>query len=166
MRFGGVIVVFHLDADGCRAKTHVPQARREVLHRVPYSRLHVTVGIAKDVVFGHPTGSQTAYRVHIAPPPDRLPLHPEQHTLMNVEGPSVITRKPGLVRRVGHEHGIKTGLAHRGSCQRDAAIVFCLTEGGISLGHGWTSTEFHVRCTQLDRRFVEWRTESASDFLT
>ncbi len=120
---GREIVIVHLDADPALFQPQPGQPRRQILHRVPLGRLHVIVRVAPDAFFLHPDRAQRAVGILVAAPPDRILVRQDDHPLVHVKRPAVISGQPRLIRRIGDKQRVQAPFGHLAAGQIQAAPV-------------------------------------------
>ena len=78
-----------------------PQPSGQAFHRIAGGGLYMPVGMAQHLVVLHPHRTPPANGILKAPPPRRIAIQSQNHSLVHVERPAVMAGQPRLVRRIG-----------------------------------------------------------------
>ena len=102
--FRAEIVVIHFYANG----HFLPAVGRnhlfgQIIHGMADRRLNIEIGIANQVIFLHINGAFRTINILPPPVPIGVAFQRQQHALVNVEAPAVITGQPGHVRWVRYD---------------------------------------------------------------
>jgi hypothetical protein len=149
----GEVVVVHLHADFEVRPATLLDLRRQKVHRVPFRGLNIVIRISDDVGRIHETGAQRPIGVLSPAEPDRLAVQGQQHRLMDIKGPAVVSGQPVHVGRVRNDKQLQPGRLHCLAGLVDTALVFVSRKTKREFNHQTISGSSCVDCrSRLQRQ--------------